>query len=220
MHREIIQTRDGSHTLYVPELNEHYHSIHGAIQESRHIYIQHGIHHRDQDPLHILEAGFGTGLNAYLTLIDTTRHPRHVIYHSYEKYPLNPEEVSLLNYPAHLPFEQPGLFEKLHAADWETNVSITPHFTLHKHQADFSEVSFQEVFDIVFFDAFAPDVQPHLWSEAILSLFYTALKPGGILVTYCVKGSVKQTLRRLGFTLQRLPGPPGKHEMLRATKPA
>lgn len=218
MQRKIITTEDGSSTLYVPGLNEHYHSVHGAIQESRHIFIQAGIQYYGQKHIHILEAGFGTGLNAFLALLDARENKREIVFHSFEKYPLTAEEVAELNYTTLFTQEEIALFQQLHSAPWEEDVPITPYFTIHKHEADFSEVNFTEQFDIVFFDAFAPDVQPRLWGTDILSEFYNALKPGGILVTYCVKGIVKQALREVGFKLKRLPGPPGKREMLRATK--
>jgi len=218
MKRHIVTTEDGSHTLYVPELNEHYHSTHGAIQESLHIFIRAGIQHYGRQHIHILEAGFGTGLNAWLALINAKEQQRHITFHSFEKYPLAPREVALLNYATHADDEQATLFQALHHSPWEETIPITPYFSLHKHQADFSEVRFNARFDIVFFDAFSPDVQPRLWQEETLALFHQALKPGGIFVTYCVKGTVKQALRHLGFTLERLPGPPGKREILRATK--
>lgn len=225
MEHEFIRTEDGSSTLYVPELNEHYHSVHGAIQESMHIFIRAGIgFYREQHPLaplplHILEAGFGTGLNAYLTLIHASTPDTPVIYHSFEKYPLSSTEADQLNYKDHTTYAHPEHFGSLHASPWETAIEIVPGFSLHKHRADFRDISFPPQFDIIFFDAFNPDVQPHLWTEDVFGKFYTALKPGGILVTYCVKGIVKQALRNVGFTLKRLPGPPGKREMLRATKP-
>lgn len=215
-HREIVFTEDGSHSLYVPELNEHYHSVHGAWQESSHIFIQNGIATCESDIPHILEAGFGTGLNAYLTLIHALENKKLIVYHTFEKYPLTATEISALNYPTLK--DMGDLFLRLHEAPWEQEVEICPGFRLHKHQADFSEVNFPPQFDLIFYDAFAPDVQPRLWSKEILSKFCKALAPQGIFVTYCVKGSVKQTLRDLGLTVKRLPGPPGKREMLRATK--
>lgn len=218
MYREIITTEDGSNTLYVPELNEHYHSVHGAIQESMHIFIHAGIEHYGHTDIRILEAGFGTGLNAYLALLNAKQNHREILFHSFEKYPLSAQEVGTLNYTNYLDQGMASYFQALHDAPWEEDVQITPYFTLHKHRADFETVDFTEQFNIIFFDAFAPDVQPRLWSETILSKFYKALQPGGILTTYCVKGIVKQALRNVGFTLKRLPGPPGKREMLRADK--
>ncbi len=224
MTHRFIQTEDGSTTLYVPELNEHYHSIHGAIQESVHIFIRAGIEHYRENvsvspaPLQILEAGFGTGLNAYLTLAYATAQDIPVVYHSLEKYPLTPDEAAQLNYAECIPYPCPEHFSRLHAAPWETPTAITPVFSLCKHRQDLRDTHFPPEFDIVFFDAFNPDVQPHLWTAEVFRRFSDALKPGGILVTYCVKGIVKQALRQVGFSLKRLPGPPGKREMLRATK--
>lgn len=226
MTHEFIRTADGSTTLYVPELNEHYHSVHGAVQESVHIFIRAGIEYYRENtqnpsaPLRILEAGFGTGLNAYLTLAHTATQELAVIYHSLEKYPLTPEEAARLNYTEHILYPRPEDFIRLHEAPWETLSAITPDFSLCKHRQDLRDTCFPPEYDLVFFDAFNPDVQPHLWTEEVFRRFFDALKPGGILVTYCVKGIVKQALRQVGFNLKRLPGPPGKREMLRATKPA
>lgn len=226
MH-EMILTEDGSITLYVPELNEHYHSVHGAIQEALHIFIHAGFEyflstHPEQissgKPLYILEAGFGTGLNAWLTLLRATELKIPVCYYSIEKYPLPPEEISALNYPALVWATDPQLFHELHHCDWEADKSLTPYFCLHKCRADFRDVNFPAQFDLVYFDAFNPDVQPHLWTSEVFERFYQAMKPDSLLVTYCVKGIVKQALRTVGFSLKRLPGPPGKREMLRAKK--
>lgn len=226
MKRQFVHTEDGSTTLYVPALNEHYHSIHGAIQESLHIFIRAGIEfylqtHSTGFPLselNILEAGFGTGLNAYLSLLYAEKQKIRLQYHSLEKYPLTFEEIQQLNYKTQIPAKNPDLFDWLHASPWETENLISPFFRLHKYQKDFREISFESRFDIVFFDAFNPDIQPYLWTEEVFRNFHKALKPGGILVTYCVKGSVKQALRNLGFMLKKLPGPPGKREILRAQK--
>lgn len=226
MHK-IITTEDGSVTLYVPQLNEHYHSVHGAIQESQHIFIRAGLDyfletHPERNtpatPLHILEAGFGTGLNAYLTLIRATGLHLPVYYHTVEKYPLSEKETGLLNYPEHIDFENKHLFQDLHACPWESEELLTPDFRFCKHRQDFRDIQFPEQFDLIYFDAFNPDVQPHLWTTEVFQRFYQALRPGGMLVTYCVKGIVKQALRTVGFSLKRLPGPPGKREILRATK--
>ncbi len=229
MTHRLIQTEDGSCTIYVPELDEHYHSIHGAIQESRHIFIQAGLIHylshppqsfSATSPLNILEAGFGTGLNAYLTLLESERLGIPINYHSLEKYPLTTPEITVLDYPEQLGQTDRSLFQKLHHTPWNTASRITPFFQLRKYHQDFREITFRETFDLVYFDAFNPKVQPHLWTPEVLERFAQALKAGGILVTYCVKGSVKQALRASGMTLRRLPGPPGKREMLRATKQA
>lgn len=220
MERTFIETEDGSTSLYVPGLNEHYHSVHGAVQESRHIFIQAGIEFYGQENVSIVEAGFGTGLNAYLSLIHTETRHCNIHYTTLEKYPLSEEEVNALNYPSLLPFDRPELFKALHTSPWEAEIALTPRFTLLKHRTDIREWQPDTKTDIVFFDAFNPEVQPHLWTTDVFRRFYESLKPGGILVTYCVKGIVKQALRDAGFTLKRLPGPPGKREMLRATRPA
>lgn len=218
MHREVIATEDGSSTLFVPELNEHYHSVHGAVQESMHVYIRAGVEFCNREHLRILEAGFGTGLNAYLAFCHAEERNIVIDYHSFEKYPLSQEEVLQLSYSDTRESEGDKRFALLHACEWNEDCPITPRFTLHKYHDDFSSVDFEEAFDIVFFDAFNPDVQPHLWTDEVLGKFCRALKPGGIFVTYCVKGIVKQALRRLGLSVKRLPGPPGKREMLRGTK--
>lgn len=226
MH-EMIPTGDGSVTLYVPELNEHYHSVHGAIQESRHIFIRAGMEYfLESYPertgpttcLHILEAGFGTGLNAWLTLIRACELKLPVCYHTIEKYPLSSAETDRLNYPEHLDYPDRQLFHQLHLCPWESEQQITPFFKIHKHQEDIRNIDFPEQFDLVYFDAFNPDVQPHLWTTEVFGRFYRAMHPDSLLVTYCVKGIVKQALRAVGFTLKRLPGPPGKREMLRAKR--
>lgn len=227
MSHELISTEDGSVTLYVPQLNEHYHSIHGAIQEARHIFIQAGMDdflegHPDftdpKRPLHILEAGFGTGLNAWLTLNRAEERKIPVCYHTIEKYPLPPDEVSSLNYPEQINPAGRPLFNALHECPWGSPQQLTPCFSMCKQRGDFRELALPPRFHIVYFDAFNPDVQPHLWTREVFGRFYNALHPGGTLVTYCVKGIVKQALRDVGFTLRRLPGPPGKRQILRATR--
>lgn len=225
--RQFIRTEDGSSSLFVPELNEHYHSIHGALQESRHIFIQAGLDEylrRRQEKagsiscVRILEAGFGTGLNAWLSLLYAEQQKITLEYHTLEKYPLSTEETEQLNYPDLFPSAISSLFGQLHQCAWEETSRLSPYFHFHKHRKDFREIDFGSRFDIVYFDAFNPEVQPHLWTAEVFRKFYNALLPEGILVTYCVKGIVKQALREVGFTLKRLKGPPGKREMLRASK--
>ena len=224
MQHQLIHTEDGSATFYVPELNEHYHSVHGAIQESQHIFIRAGLdyslslpehHFSPESPLAILEAGFGTGLNAYLSLLRSEQLKLPLTYHTLEKYPLSPEETASLDYPEQLAADR-SLFQALHDTPWGYSYPLTSHFLLHKYRIDFRDIQFTGQFDLVYYDAFNPEVQPHLWSVEVFQHFARALKPGGLLVTYCVKGIVKRALREVGFTLERLPGPPGKREMLRA----
>lgn len=219
MNRELRQTNDGSSTLFVPELDEHYHSIHGALQESLHVFIEAGLKSREARSISILEIGFGTGLNAWLTAIEALKSDLHLEYKAIEKYPLTSKEVARLNYAreevyiAHL-----ALFNKIHAAEWESLQTINSNFSLHKIQGDLHDFNANKAFDLVYFDAFAPSAQPDLWTEAIFEKMFTALKAGGSLVTYCAKGQVKRNMKAVGFTIEALPGPPGKREMTRAVK--
>lgn len=214
MQREFIITEDGSHTLFVPELNEHYHSVHGAIQESRHVFIQHGLLKSNKQKLVVLETGFGTGLNVLLTLIN--RGERDISYFSIEKYPLAANEYSHLNYPALISESAEDLFLSIHQCEWNKEAEIAPGFRLTKIHADLTEFGFESLphVDLVYFDAFAPGKQPEMWKEAIFSKIAAHTSPHGIFVTYCAQGEVRRTLTRVGFKMQRVPGPPGKNEML------
>jgi tRNA U34 5-methylaminomethyl-2-thiouridine-forming methyltransferase MnmC len=223
MALEVRQTRDGSTTLFVPELNEHYHSVHGALQESLHVFIKMGL----EDALtrsasvRILEVGFGTGLNALLTLQHTLATKAEVTYDTLEKYPLSMDVVSQLGFDKFiLNPELLDFFQPLHAAPWEQAVAITPQFTLRKLETDLEACApAPESYDLVYFDAFAPEKQPHLWTDAIFQKMYDCLAPGGTLVTYCAKGSFKRSLKAAGFSVEALPGPLGKREMTRGVKP-
>lgn len=213
MKRIIEQTEDGSATLYVPELDEHYHSVKGARTESQHIFIDMGLKASIASRPRILEIGFGTGLNALLTLETAEREQRAVHYTGIELYPLSWEEVDALHYSRN------PLFRTLHKAPWGEDVNITPHFTLRKIQGDAHATIGNGSFDVVYFDAFAPEKQPEMWSEALFRSIYAALSDNGLLTTYCAKGAVRRLLQAVGFTVERLPGPPGgKREILRATK--
>jgi tRNA U34 5-methylaminomethyl-2-thiouridine-forming methyltransferase MnmC len=214
MHREIIITEDGSHTLFVPELKEHFHSIHGAIQESNHVFIQNGLFQNNKQKLVVLETGFGTGLNVLLTLIN--RGARDISYFSIEKYPLTANEYNQLNYPALISESLQDLFLSIHQCEWNKEAEIVPGFRLTKVHADLTEFSFKSLpcFDLVYFDAFAPGKQPEMWKEPIFSKIAEHTSPQGIFVTYCAQGEVRRTLTRVGFKMQKIPGPPGKNEML------
>lgn len=219
-HHTIEQTADGSATLYVPQLDEHYHSTKGARTESQHIFIDMGLSACTAPAPRILEIGFGTGLNAWLTLEAATQQQRPVCYVGIERYPLSWNEVEALHYTDH------PLFRALHDAPWNQATDITPNFTLHKMQADATltdelaaRLCALPPFDVIYFDAFAPDKQEEMWSEALFHLLYSVLNTGGILTTYCAKGVIRRRLQSVGFHIERLPGPPGgKREMLRATK--
>lgn len=218
MNREIKLTSDGSHTLYVPDLNEHYHSVHGAIQEAMHVYINAGLNNNPNENISILEIGFGTGLNCYLTYIEAEKRKLKVKYNTVELYPISTQELKLLNYPKQIDYEDTEVYYKLHSCDWEKYEEINTDFSLKKNHADLCTVSLEDKYDLVYFDAFAPDVQAKLWTEEIFAKIYANMNMGGVLTTYCTKGIVKRALRAVGFKVKRLPGPPGKMQMLRATK--
>lgn len=212
-------TADGSNTLFVPELDEHYHSVKGALTESQHIFIQMGLNHSQAESPHVLEIGFGTGLNAFLTLLEAEKQQRKVCFTSIERYPLKEDIVRKLGYPEIIAPEKSEKFYALHTAPWNQFVEISPCFTLHKIEGDFTHFDFQSHYDVVYFDAFAPEKQPEMWSQPLFDRLYRQMNPGGILTTYCAKGVVRRMLQAAGFTVERLPGPPGgKREILRANK--
>lgn len=219
MKPEIIKTADGSDTLYVKDIDEHYHSTFGAVQESMHIFINAGLLTCPSTSLTIFEAGFGTGLNAWLTFLQSFKNGLQIRYYSIEKYPLSGEIYKSLNYPLYLN-EGKDAFLKIHEASWNTEVKLSDNFSLHKTEGDLTTFDFGLLpdIDLIYFDAFSPDKQPGLWEESIFRSLYGRTSPGGKLVTYCAKGSVRRALIASGFTTERIPGPPGKREMLRATK--
>lgn len=219
MKRKIITTADGSKTIQIEDWNEQYHSVHGAIQEAMHVFILHGLFCflDSHKPISILEIGFGTGLNAFITLLESEKSNLHINYTGVEAYPVTQEEVDALNYTEQLKTNN-TLFSKLHQCDWEVLHHITPKFSLTKQQKFFKEIDAVAEYDLIYFDAFGARVQPELWTEVIFELMYKALKPKGVLVTYSAKGSVRRAMQAVGFSVEKLPGPPGKREMLRATK--
>ena len=212
---QIIICEDGSHTLYVPHLEEHYHSVHGAVNESMHVFIQMGLQHHSGKNINILEVGFGTGLNALLTLVSA--HEKTIYYHTIEKYPLDIELASQLNYGNYLQ-GCADLYPQFHHSSWEEDVALTSNFILHKTKADFRAVELIKKYDLVYFDAFAPSKEPDLWQIDVFANIFRQMNTNGILVTYCAKGSVRRMLTEVGFFVERLPGPPGKREMLRAIR--
>jgi tRNA U34 5-methylaminomethyl-2-thiouridine-forming methyltransferase MnmC len=220
MDKEFVITEDGSHTIYLPEMDEHYHSVHGAIQESLHIYIGEGLLQTTESELNILEIGFGTGLNAYLTYGYARKLNKLVNYFSIEKYPLTEVEYRQLNYPETIFPEFSLVFKQLHQADWNSPSEISPEFTLHKIHDDLLTFRFNTApqFDLVYYDAFAPGKQPEMWTDDILQKVAATVKKGGILVTYCAKGSVRRSLNSAGFQMERISGPIGKKEILRGKK--
>ncbi len=217
MHREFRLTEDGSHTLYVPELNEHYHSINGALSESKHIFIDAALNFCKKEELQMLEIGFGTGLNAFLTCLEVIKQDRNVHYHAIEKYPLTMEEARLLNYDSLLGNSGVSILE-FHSTPWEEARLIIPGFILHKEQSDIREIKVEGLFDVIYFDAFSPDIQPDLWSPEVFQMIANLTAPGGILTTYSVKGDIKRALISAGFSVEKIPGPYGKRVILRAIR--
>tara|TARA_R110000850_G_scaffold30630_2_gene84237 strand:- start:87937 stop:88596 length:660 start_codon:yes stop_codon:yes gene_type:complete len=219
LKRTIIITADGSTTIQLTDWQEQYHSKHGAIQEATHVFIHMGLSLFSNKPsVSILEIGFGTGLNALLTLLESEKQGLQVHYEGVEAYPVSQKELQQVNFPELLDVP-PSLFDTLHRANWEEDVMITPLFQLKKRKQFFDTIDDKDCFDLIYFDAFGARVQPELWTELIFEKMFYALKSRGVLVTYAAKGSVRRAMQAVGFTVERLPGPPGKREMLRATKP-
>jgi tRNA U34 5-methylaminomethyl-2-thiouridine-forming methyltransferase MnmC len=218
MKHKLIKTKDGSHTLFVPELNENYHSVNGAVQESLHVFIDAGFQQILRKPLYIFEVGFGTGLNALLTYFHARKSKRMLVYHAIEKYPLNKEQILALNYPDFTGKDMKDVLMRFHECPWEKEIEISPFFILKKIKADLVNYAFSSQYDLVYFDAFAPDVQPGMWQEGIFRKLFHAMTPGSILTTYSAKGNVRRTMEEVGFKVEKLPGPPGKREMLRAAR--
>jgi tRNA U34 5-methylaminomethyl-2-thiouridine-forming methyltransferase MnmC len=217
---EIIPTKDGSHTLRNTELNETYHSIHGAVQESEHVFIKNGLGYvldSGTQTVEILEVGFGTGLNAFLTCKQTRHQPCVIQYTSIELYPLPQVIWSGLNYASTA--EESTLYAQLHRAEWNKPEVLSSSFTLHKIQSSLQATALPaSQYDLVYFDAFAPDKQPGMWTLSVFEQICKSMKPGSVLVTYCAKGQVKRDLKSAGLLVESLPGPPGKREMIRASK--
>ena len=222
MQRKLILTGDGSHTISMPELNVTYHSIHGAIQESRHVFIEAGLKSltlAEAAKLNIFEVGFGTGLNALLTIIEAEKLQKEIHYDTVEPFPLGSSETRSLNYCKQLDREdlQP-IFEQLHSCEWEKKVNITENFGFNKSRTNLLNLETSETFELIYFDAFAPNTQPELWTNEIFEKMFAMLEPGGILVTYCSKGDVRRAMQAAGFIVEKLPGPRGKREMTRALR--
>lgn len=221
MQRNVILTNDGSHTIAIPEMNVTYHSIHGAIQESLHVFIEAGL--KSASPLesarHILEVGFGTGLNALLTLMKTEKTTQIVHYTAIEPFPFEGKEISSLNYCEQLNRKDLHIiFEQLHNCRWEKEIKISETFYLKKTKQILQDYKPDKTYDLIYFDAFAPNAQPELWTKEIFAKIFSTLKPGGILVTYCSKGEVRRNMIAAGFNVEKIPGPPGKREMIRGKR--
>ena len=218
---ELVITGDGSHTLYIPELNEHYHSTFGAVTESMHVFIKAGLGFlSNKRQVTVFEVGFGTGLNALLTCMAAIEQKSSFTYYAIEKNPLDIEVAGKLNYTPILShrLNSQTLFLAIHQAPWNKTSIINPYFQLHKIHGSLIGFLPDFTYDVIFFDAFSPEKQPEMWTPEIFKKLYLNLNPGGVLTTYCVKGAVKRMLKDAGFVIEKLPGPPGKREMLRGVK--
>lgn len=222
----VYLTDDGSHSIISEQFNESYHSRHGALKESLHVFINAGLKALpNREQISILEVGLGTGLNAWLTILENQILGKTIDFTGIEPYPISLEMAESLNYPTVL-FEEDtekdhkSCFLKIHEEAWEKPVNIVERFTLTKHKTTLADFSSDQKFDLIYFDAFAPNAQPELWTEAVFQQLFDLMAPGGIMVTYCAKGTVKRSLKAIGFTVETLEGPPGKREMTRAVKPA
>lgn len=222
MKIEILQTADGSNTLYLPELDETYHSRHGSRQEALHVFIQNGLlaylqKHHEKRQLNILEVGFGTGLNAFLTFQELRNQPELALHYiGYETHPVAPEIWEQLNYASSEAAQQD--YQSLMRAPFDANFPVAPHFSLEKIQQPIQALALENQLDLVYFDAFGPRAQAEMWDKSIFEKLFRALRIDGVLVTYCAMGQFKRDLKSIGFKVEALPGPPGKREMTRAIK--
>ena len=216
-----LETADGTFTLRSGTLGEQYHSVHGAVQECRHVFIEAGLLACSADPVDLLEVGLGTGLNALLTWVEAERSGRTVRYHALEPYPVPLELLRQVDHPRRIGTvdRADGYYELMTAPD-EAPLQLSPFFRFERSSLDVRHLNLTEAYDLVYFHAFGPEVQPELWSADVLQRVFNSLRPGGMLVTYCSKGQVRRTLQGCGFRVERLTGPPGKIEMLRATRPS
>jgi tRNA U34 5-methylaminomethyl-2-thiouridine-forming methyltransferase MnmC len=220
MERKIFITSDGSSSIFLPDLDETYHSKHGAIQEAYHVFIRSGLDlFSDGSKVHILEVGFGTGLNCLITYLESERRNLKILYDGVEAYPLKAEEVIQMNYVKELKADEfSHIFIAMHSISWEENHMIGADFHLKKRKQFFKDIEDKNKFDLIYFDAFGANVQPELWTIDVFKKMFDSLKNNGVLVTYSAKGSVRRAMQEVGFKVERLPGPPGKREMLRGKK--
>ena len=221
MDHQRFLTDDGSHSLLSSSFGVSYHSRHGAVQETQHVFIEAALLQKltTASQLNILGIGFGTGLNAYMTYLESRSSPCQINYHAVEAFPITINEARQLNYPETLNApEQAAAFLQLHECLWDEDIQLSSTFTFQKQLRRFDEINLENFYDLIYFDAFAPSAQPELWEEPLLKKMYDALVPQGILTTYCAKGVVKRQLKAIGFTVEAIPGPPGKREMTRAIK--
>ena len=210
--RELVQTEDGSFTFFIPEANETYHSIHGADQEASHVFIQYGLKACPNANVKILEVGMGTGLNVLLTFLQKDQ-PVHYI--SLEPFPIERDKLDTWIASR---VDDVDLIRHIHDSPWGLDTELSKSFLFRKEQLGIMDFHSEEKFNVIYFDAFGPQVEPELWTLEVMQRCYELLEPGGIWVSYCAKGQVRRNLQEVGFKVERLPGPPGKREMLRAIK--
>ncbi|MFV0266200.1 MAG: tRNA (5-methylaminomethyl-2-thiouridine)(34)-methyltransferase MnmD [Draconibacterium sp.] len=217
MERRLIDTADGSKTLFIPAMDEQYHSVNGALTESDYVFLQQGYRAHPSASPAVFEVGFGTGLNALVTALQANKSKRSTRFVSIEKYPVTPDEIQALDYGNLFSEEAVHLFQEIHAAEWDKEVPVSDYFSLLKIHADLTEYNFTEgqKFDVIYFDAFGPDKQPNMWQNDIFLKIYHACRQDAIFVTYSAKGEIRRKLAACGFSMERLPGPPGKRQMLR-----
>ena len=219
MHYELFITEDGSHSVRIPELNVSYHSKHGAIQESVHIFIENGLKYVNKNELTVLEIGFGSGLNALLTLIQAERNDLQIIYDVVELYPLDSVFSDTFNYLSLLKSPQlKEAYSHMQTSEWDTPAKISENYYLKKIRGDIRNVQLGANYDLVYFDAFDPAAQPELWTTEVFKKIYAASRKGSVLVTYCSKGAVRRAMTEAGFSVLKIAGPKGKREIVRATK--
>ncbi len=219
MKKELIETADGSKTLYIADFEEHYHSVHGALSEAQHVFVKYGLKSISKTKLSILEMGFGTGLNAFLTCLENQKLHKKITYTALEAYPISADLASEMEYIRLKGLEdKEDIFKQMHECSWADAHIIETRFILQKVEATIQNVVFQNTFDLVYYDAFAPRVQPELWTEEIFTKIFNVMNVDAVLVTYCAKGTVKRALKAVGFEVESLEGPPGKREMTRAKK--
>ncbi len=219
LKRAILHTHDGSTTIHIEEWDECYHSKFGAIQEAQHVFIKNGLSLFKDQSISILEIGFGTGLNAFITFLESKKLGLQVDYVGIEAYPISQTETKEMNYVSELKAESDeAVFETMHSCPWEEKINLKIDFDLTKKKQFFHEIEYLEKFDLIYFDAFGYRVQPELWTLEIFKLMFKALKKNGVLVTYAARSIIKKNMKEAGFTVEKLQGPPGKREMFRATK--
>lgn len=220
MKREVIETADGSKTIFIAVMDENYHSSHGALQEAMHVFIENGLSQfKEKETLNVFELGFGTGLNALLSMVESDKNKQTINYTGIDAFPVEMELIQQITHEKLVDQKFKESFFKMHSSNWDETQTLTKYFNFKKIHARIQDYTPEESnFDLVYFDAFGPKVQEEMWIPSVLEKMYSLLKPGGILVTYCAKGQFKRDLKSLGFEVEGLPGPPGKREMTRALK--